>query len=179
MIINPNTAIEMGWLKFPSWMSEEQKQKSIQPNAIDLTADNLFNMTGVALLSETSKVMRNYSEVDLTTMSSQQVWLLKPQYVYDVMSDFYVEVPEGVAAELVIRSTLNRCGIAINSGIWDSGFKGHIGMAMFNRSDYPFYLAPHTRVCQIKFTQSDSAGVYAGGYNTTEGQRHWSDKEAK
>jgi deoxycytidine triphosphate deaminase len=91
-----------------------------------------------------------------------------------MMSDFYVSVPEKVAGDLIIRSTLNRCGLALNSGLWDSGFKGNLGAIIYNRTSGQFRLMPHTRVCQLKFIMSDSSGMYAGGYNREMG-KHWLD----
>jgi deoxycytidine triphosphate deaminase len=93
------------------------------------------------------------------------------------MSDVYVEVPAGVAAKLIIRSTLNRNGIFLTSGLYDAGFKGNLGFVLHNRAGEA-YLAPGTRVGQIEFYKSDSEGLYLGGYNTKEGQ-HWSEKSEK
>ena len=173
MFINPKTAIEKGWIKFPDWMTPEQQQKCIQPNALDITADKIFLLDSFseAMISEDGKVSRKIKPLDPVN----GFWLLDHQQVFDVMSDFYVEIPEGVAAELTIRSTLNRAGLALNSGIWDSGFKGNIGAIIHNRSGQ-CKLAPHTRMCQIKFIASDSNSLYSGGYNTDKGQ-HWTEKK--
>lgn len=178
MLINPNKAIEQGWIKFPDWMTAEQRKNCIQPNAIDVTADalkqlQLFTSEGkIAHVSETfGKEFPTLAEaVDVTG-----AWVLQCGQVYDVSSDFYVEVPEGVAAELIIRSTLNRMGLALNAGLWDSGFKGHLGAVIHVRAG-SVLLEKHTRVCQIKFYESDSSGIYAGGYNTEQG-KHWTEKQ--
>lgn len=176
MLINPNQAINEGWIKFPSWMTEEQRIKCIQPNAIDITGDKFFLLNESdtqAHVSETSKSFHALKEIRPSTTSDTIT--LMAQRTYDVMSDFYVEIPEGVAAELIIRSTLNRLGLALNAGLWDSGFKGNLGCIIHNRMDTPILIDIHTRICQIKFYKSDSAGVYAGGYNTNQGQ-HWTTK---
>ena len=46
------------------------------------------------------------------------------------MSDFFVTVPAGLAAFLIVRSTLNRNGIFITSGLYDQGFSNNIGFVM-------------------------------------------------
>lgn len=172
MFISPKTAISEGWIKFPDWMDEEQQTKCIQPNAIDITADGISQIIAGAegaLLSESDKRFHNLLKCDPD--ADGYVDLL-PNGLYDVHSDFYVDLPEGVAAELVIRSTLNRMGVVLNSGLWDSGYRGHLGAVIRNRSGL-LKLHMNTRVCQIKFIRSEVSGVvYAGGYNKEKGE-HW------
>lgn len=177
MFINPKVAIEKGWVKFPDYVSEEFKEQCIQPNALDITVDHIFTVNNDTIfqISEDKKAHRGGGK--LATDSSNQ-WYLHSKQSYDIMSDFYVDLPEGVAAQLIIRSSFNRNGLFITSGLYDSGFKGNIGMMLHNMSG-PAQITKGTRVCQLIFVSSDSSKVYAGGYNTAEGQ-HWSTvKEAK
>lgn len=170
MFINPKHAIDQGWIKFPDWMTPEQQQRCVQPNAIDFTLDRLFvvDSSSPAEVTEKSKIMRQLREV--TTNSNNQ-WVIESNQLYDGMSDFYVNVPDNVASLLVVRSTFNRVGIQLNSGLYDSFFSGNAGFTLFNRSG-PLVTEPHTRIGQIIFVEADAAGRYAGGYNTAAGQ-HW------
>jgi len=164
----------------------------IQPNAIDFSVDKLFeiNNTPFYLSNDKSKrVMRNLSPVQLS--DSQSVghifsdlnpktietrtpgWLLTPNGRYEGTSDMYVEVPEKMAAFLVIKSTLNRNSVYIISGLYDSGFKGNIGFTLHNPIGYTF-VEQGSLIGQIVFVDSESVGTYAGGYNTTDGQ-HWTE----
>jgi deoxycytidine triphosphate deaminase len=172
MLINPNYAIEQGWIK-----NIVDPKKQIQPNAIDFTLDKLFGIdeNTMFVLSEKSKKMRENFDMELIGYHGEQMWNLQPNKVYDGMSNMYVEVPEGVAVKLIIRSTLNRNGIFLTSGLYDSGFKGNIGFAIHNRSGHAM-IAPGTRIGQIEFYKSDSSGLYAGGYNTKDGQ-HYKEKD--
>lgn len=180
MFINPKQAIEEGWVKFPEWMSEEQKQKCVQPNALDFTIDHLYRIstTDVFTISESSKQMCQNTKLDAshTTVAgnSYNAWSINAG-CYDAMSDFYVEVPSGVAAHLITRSTFNRNGLFIQSGLYDSGFKGNVGFVIYNMRGVAV-IEPNTRIGQLIFTKSDDSGVmYAGGYNTEAGQ-HWTQK---
>ena len=40
MITSPLTVIEKGWLTFPSWMTDKQKQYCIQQVGIDITLES-------------------------------------------------------------------------------------------------------------------------------------------
>ena len=171
MFINPKTAIQEGWIK---GLTDPDKQ--VQPNAIDFTADRAFEIVDQDFyVSETFKQMRGSEplEPSLTfyEANNKPSWIIPPGGMIDFLSDVYVDLPEGVAAQLVIRSTLARNGLLLVSGLYDSGFKGHIGFLLHNRFPNDAVIAEHTRVGQIIFVSSDSAGSYAGGYNHDAGTK--------
>jgi deoxycytidine triphosphate deaminase len=172
MFIKPTVAIDNGWIK------GDFTDENIQPNALDFSLDKLFTIdhTKVFRISEESKEMKGGQEVgpEIDSKTGQEYWRLNGHTSYDGMSDFYVDIPDGVAAMLIIRSTFNRNGIFITSGLYDSGFRGHCGFAIHNNSTYA-YVAPNTRIGQIIFVESESAKMYSGGYNHKSGS-HYSEK---
>jgi len=172
MFINPKIAIE------EKWITGEFSDKSVQPNAIDFTLDKLFtiNHEEAFIISEDSKSMRGGEEIEAhyDEENFYEWWPIDIGVSYDGMSDLYVKLPEGVACTLIIRSTFNRNGIFLTSGLYDSGFEGHIGFAIHNMSG-PASIAKGTRIGQIMFVQSDSAGMYAGGWNHGN-DTHYSQK---
>lgn len=172
MFLNPKTAISEGWIK---GIVDEDKQ--VQPNAIDFTLDRLFNIDNTIFsISEEGKQMRGGDEMKplVDPRNDLPYWRLATDSVYDGMSNIYVTLPEGVAAMLIVRSTFNRNGLFVTSGLYDSGFEGHIGFALHNRSAIAM-VAQGTRVGQIIFVASESAGIYAGGWNHSEGTHHSED----
>lgn len=167
MFINPRFAIEQGWIKFPRHVSPNDYEKYIQPNAIDFTVDRMYYMTdecATPFVTETSKRMPKFVEMD------PDAFPMSPNVVYDMLSDFYVEVPEGVVATLTIRSSFSRCGIRLSSGLYDSGYKGNIGCTLINHGPQTFMTEAGTRIAQIAFIASDSAKEYAGGWNRAQGE---------
>jgi deoxycytidine triphosphate deaminase len=174
MFIDPRIAIAEGWI---TGIDNEEKQ--VQPNAIDFTLDRLFtiNETNAFHISEGGKKMRGGEELHPLTPRNDTLpyWTVAANSVHDAMSNIYVTLPDGVAAQLIIRSTFNRNGMFLTSGLYDSGFEGHIGFALHNRSGAA-YITPGTRVGQIIFVKSESAGMYAGGWNHEQGTHH-SEKE--
>lgn len=170
MIISPVTAVSKGYVKFPEGMTAEQTAKCMQPNAIDFTIDRLFRVDdlSVAVISEETREFKKTVEL---LPDENGFWELEDGVVYDIMSNFYLNVPEGAAAEVVTRSSLIRVGLLINTGLWDSGFKGNLGGVLHVRAGN-VKLGKGTRVAQVKFTAAVSNGAYAGGYNTAQGQ-HW------
>lgn len=184
MFISPTIAIENGWIRRQD--GSPIATCNIQPNAIDFTIDRVFTTDeasdiefyAVDVVSndqvKTVKQFPIFSEVDAVEHSNPKfdripVWTLDPRRSYDFLSDFYVEVPEGVAALLIVRSTFNRAGLFVTSGLYDSGYNGNIGAAIHNNGNTRALVGKGVRVGQIIFVKSESVGVYAGGYNTAEG----------
>lgn len=185
MFISPQTAIEKGWIKRQD--GTEIAAEFIQPNAIDFTIDRVFTTntaeSGVFKVADvvvdgvvkTVKEFPKFFELQPAEdvdpkFDRVPLWTLYPRQAFDFLSDFYVEVPEGVAALLIVRSTFNRAGVFVTSGLYDSGYKGNIGAALHNNGNTTAYVGKGTRVGQIIFVQSESVGSYAGGYNQLIGE---------
>lgn len=174
MLISPKTAIKEGWVTWNDVVTDIDKY--VQPNALDFDCARVFSpyVESPAYLSEKTKKIRQYYELSPTTaIDGDPAWELFDGKGYDFSSNFHVTLPEGVAAELIIRSTLNRSGVFLTSGLYDSGFSGQVA-GMLRISNGTFKLAPNTRVGQIKFLKSDAGGLYAGGYNHAA-DTHWTD----
>lgn len=173
MIINPKTAIEQGWIT-----GIRDVEKQVQPNAIDYTLDHIFtiNHHNIAVISEDKSLtqMRGGDRLEISnhTSDGKSWWTLSAHEVYDGLSDIAVNLPEGVACTLIVRSTFNRNGLYITSGLYDSGYKGPIGFALHNRSGLTS-VEVGVRVGQIIFHASEDNGLYAGGWNHEVGT-HWS-----
>ena len=177
MFVNPLTAIKEGWVtskNLPS-LSSWEENNHVSPNAIDFTIDTLYtiNPDNHFRIDSESKDMRGgYRVVDnFDPQYKKHYWRLAPKQSYDFMSDFYVQLPEGIAALLIIRSTFNRNGLFLTSGLYDSGFKGHIAGALHNMVGLSF-IERGTRLGQIMFVDSGTAKTYAGGYNHESGTHH-------
>lgn len=179
MIFSPKTAIQQKWITHAD--ENFDWEKYTQPNAIDFTLDRAFTVDADKefIISETSKSMRGGVELFANTFlpdHQQAFFTIFPREVIDGVSNFYVNIPEGVAALFIIRSTLNRNGLFITSGLYDSGFKGHIGYAIHNDHSAAAHIAPGTRVGQIMFVESQNAGVYTGQWNHDMGT-HYTEKK--
>jgi len=165
MFISPQTAIDNGWI---TGIVDPAEQ--VQPNAIDFTLDTVYsiNENATFVLGKKDKKMRGG---DILPPDENGNWTIAPNTVHDGMSDMYANLPEDVAALLIIRSTLNRNGIFLTSGLYDSGFQGHVAFAIHNRSGIAL-IEKGVRFGQIIFVESASVGMYAGGYNNKLGTHH-------
>lgn len=161
MFLNPKQAIDEGWLR-------GVPLDHVQPNAVDIRASELYKVrcTGDFELYHDKKRHRARDKVVGTAGAP---WSLKSNNVYDFVSSAYVEMPEGVVGWLVTRSTLNRNGVFVLSGLYDSGFRGHINGMLYNLVGHTL-IQPESRVAQFIMASSDSFGKYIGSYNTAEGE---------
>lgn len=176
MFINPEVAIREGWVV----TGIEDPEKQLQPNALDFTLDRLFAIQPTQfVISEYGKQARNQYElqpsVDRRWKAEKNIevnfWTLQ-QDAYDGLSNIYLNLPKGVAAFLIVRSTLNRNGLFLTSGLYDSGYQGHIGFVLHVRNRGVTRIAQGTRVGQVVFVESQNALMYAGGYNHEMGTHH-------
>jgi len=139
------------------------QQTDIQPNAVDLRVDKIFLMnSNVFTLGEEEgkeiKIHRGTAEImpdhngyyDLMTGS------------YEIVMENIIQVGEDEAGWVITRSTLNRNGLFITSGLYDSGYHGvmagalHVnGFARIKRG---------SRVGQFLLFKSQALKKYDGSY---------------
>lgn len=171
MLINPHEVIQNGWI---TGITDPASQ--IQPNAIDFTLDELLlvNSDDVAYISNNKKLvkMKQLLPVAIHHPASNIHWHLEGMKVYDGTSKMYVKVPAGYACvPMFTRSTFTRNGTFLMSGLYDSGFEGHIGFTIYTNGG-PIDIEVGTKIGQIGFVKSENAHMYAGGYNHPSGTHY-------
>lgn len=170
MIINPHKAIEQGWIK-----GIKNETLQVQPNAIDFTIDRVFGINSHNTFvicndpenpNKELKQMRGGGEMVPAEDRRTGVpfFNLLAHTSYDILSDVYVDLPDGVAALTIIRSSFCRNGLFVTSGLYDSGFKGHVGCVLHNIVG-DTKVQQGVRVGQIILIEASSAKLYAGGWN--------------
>lgn len=67
-----------------------------------------------------------------------------------VETDLALELPPGYRGRIHARSGLAaRHGIAVGAGLIDQGYRGNIGVLLFNHSDEPFAIHAGDRIAQL------------------------------
>ena len=135
----------------------------VQPNAIDLKVDQILRIKRDThfILDEDKKQHRGSDPVHL---DSEGYWLLEPG-AYEILMEGQVTMGPDEAGWLVTRSTLNRNGIFITSGLYDSGYKGVMAAALHVTSG-PAMIRRGTRVGQFLLFKSEALNQYDGDYGT-------------
>ncbi len=180
MIISPKEVVDKRYV-FP--VSENQ----IQPNGIDLTLKSINQVEGVgSILKEGTQlpdykqvsplsgnfaVRENFSpELEAAVLDPQRdVYELSPHTVYELEFNEAVNIPDNLSAYIHHRSSIVRSGGIVRSGWYDSGFQ-HNTSGCFMSCHLALFLEKDTRIAQIIFFKSDSAGSYDGQFQGKIGE---------
>ena len=134
----------------------------VQPNAIDLKVDKIFKINSTMFtVSEEQKMHRGGEEL---VPGEDGFWLLETG-VYEIIMEGEITIGPSEAGFVITRSTLNRNGLFITSGLYDSGYSGvmagalhvHCGVAGIQKG---------TRVGQFLLFDAESINQYAGSYGS-------------
>ena len=144
-------------------------KQSVQPNAIDVRANSLsrFKKWKWGVVSETIKTQHidtipESPVKELFGSNELFGWWLAPGECYSFSSKVWIEVPDNMVGWLISRSSLNRNGVFIQSGLYDSGFKGYIAGTMYAFNE--MFIESDTRVAQFIMADAEMLHKYDGQY---------------
>ena len=130
-----------------------------QPNAIDLRLGKVFAINNSLFeLSEEGKRHRGTTEI-IPLLD----WYYLEEGTYEVVMENLVTVGADEAGWVITRSTLNRNGVFITSGLYDSGYNGVMAGAMHVRGG-PVRIQKGTRVAQFLLFKAEALTLYNGSY---------------
>jgi deoxycytidine triphosphate deaminase len=141
------------------------KDVDVQPNAVDLRLDKVFAIKQVLFTigeDENGKETKLHRGSQEMHPDKDGFFYLNPGS-YEVVMENIINVGEGEAGWVITRSTLNRNGIYITSGLYDSGYHGVMAGALHVR-DAPAKIKKGTRVGQFLLFKSESLKKYDGDY---------------
>ena len=132
----------------------------IQPNAVDLRVGKVFEINKqVFILDEDKKQHRGSNEL---IPDDSGYWNLYPG-CYEVIMENMIEVGENEAGWVITRSTLNRNGVHLTSGLYDTGYDGVMAGVMHVNCG-AFRIKKGTRIGQYLNFQAENIGSYDGDY---------------
>ena len=138
----------------------------VQPNAIDLKVESLRLINDdLFTIDEEHKEHRGSSSV----RTEEGYWRLEAGKRYEVIFEGIVDVAEGEAGWVITRSTLNRNGLFLTSGLYDSGYKGVMAGCLHVTSG-PARIKKGTRLGQFILFDAESLSSYDGDYGV--GKEH-------
>ncbi len=134
----------------------------VQPNAVDLRVGKIFMIkSGEFKIDEESKSHRGSI---LMTTSADGYWHLDPGS-YEIIMENNIKVGDNEAGFVITRSTLNRNGVFLTSGLYDTGYEGVMAGVMHVNCG-PMLIKPGTRVGQYLCWQAEAVSKYDGDYGT-------------
>ncbi len=157
--------INIGGLKSTSNLSKVMPL-DIQPNAVDLRLGKVFSIKdNVFTIDEDHKAHRGSTEYEPW---EDGYYYLYPGS-YEVIMKNEIEVGPDEAGFVITRSTLNRNGLFLTSGLYDTGYKGvmagvlHVNVGLAR-------IKPGTRIGQYLSWKAEALSNYDGDYGV--GKEH-------
>lgn len=136
------------------------QEQDIQPNAVDLRLGKVFFIRPNAfIIDEEQKIHRGSVEL---SPDKDGYYTLVPGH-YEVVMENIIEVGDGEAGWVITRSTLNRNGVFLTSGLYDSGYNGVMAGVMHVTCG-PMKIKPGTRIGQYLSFDSEALSKYDGSY---------------
>lgn len=132
----------------------------VQPNAVDLRLDKVYRISSdVFEISEESKRHRSTSKLEPDELGFFNL----EEGEYEVVMENLITVGEGEAGWVITRSSLNRNGIFLTSGLYDSGYSGVMAGCLHVRCG-KVRIKRGTRIGQYLSFDSESLYKYTGSY---------------
>ena len=134
----------------------------IQPNGVDLTLKKVeqFIGPGKTDFDNTNRELSKTKELEF----DNDEWLFLESGAYKVTFNEIVNIPLDFIAIAAPRSTLLRCGVTIETAIWDAGYsgRGQSLLVVLNKNGY--FIRKNARVIQLVFIRLTNKNTIDEGY---------------
>ena len=135
--------------------------EDVQPNAVDLRLGQVFKIKeGLFEISNEHKSHRG-TEYELK-VDPEGYFNLEPGH-YEVVMENIIHVGENEAGWVITRSTLNRNGLFLTSGLYDSGYHGVMAGVLHVTIGHA-RIKKGTRVGQYLSFEAEALSSYDGDY---------------
>ena len=142
------------------WIDLEQQ---VQPNGVDLTLRELAlpQSPGKIAVADSQRLVSDLAPLVFDGMGFID---LMPG-VYIITYNEIVHLPRNIMALATPRSSLLRCGVTVNTAVWDAGYSGRSQSLMVVYNPQGFRLQKNARIVQLVFLQlTGETEGYQGTY---------------
>lgn len=135
---------------------------------VDLTVKKIYSIISSGRVDNKKTLLPSYYEIK----PFNNLWNLSPHKTYIVELNEGVKLEKNFSALIIGRSSLNRCGVTIQSAVRDPGYttkKGEeiltAGIRLTVDNDYGFELECNSRIAQIIVFENENTTLYDGQFN--------------
>jgi dUTP pyrophosphatase len=152
-LLNNNPPLLEGYLSL-----EEQ----LQPNGVDFTLRDISSLQsgGRIAVSNKERVVSAQSRLPF----GDDGFIHLQNGIYSITYNEIVNLPKNVMALATPRSSLLRCGVTVNTAVWDAGYSGRSESLLVVYNPEGFDLQKNARIVQLVFFQLTGE---TEGYNGT------------
>ena len=140
-------------------------EQQIQPNGIDVTIKEIAMLASPGIIGNVNESRMISSIAPLVFDGMDRMDLLPGCYL--VTCNEVVNLPNNIMALARPRSSLLRCGVTINTAVWDAGYSGRSQSLMVVYNPQGIRLQRNARIVQLVFLHltretEGYRGVYQG-----------------
>ena len=138
-------------------------EEQVQPNGVDLTLREvaLLQTSGKIAVSDSQRLVSGLAPLVFDGLGFID---LTPG-AYIITFNEIVHLPKNVMALATPRSSLLRCGVMVNTAVWDAGYSGRSQSLMIVYNQQGFRLQRNARIVQLVFFQlTEETEGYHGAY---------------
>ncbi|MGB2814832.1 MAG: deoxyuridine 5'-triphosphate nucleotidohydrolase [Dehalococcoidales bacterium] len=138
-------------------------EQQLQPNGIDLTLRDIALLQSAGVIAVDNS-QRQISELAPLVFDGLGYIDLMPG-IYLVTFNEVVHLPENVTALAAPRSSLLRCGVTIETAVWDAGYSGRSQSLLVVYNSQGIRLQRNARIVQLIFFKlTQKTRGYRGKY---------------
>jgi len=142
------------------WVDLEQQ---VQPNGIDLTLREvaLLQSPGRIAVADSQRLVSDLAPLVFDGLGF--IDLMPGAYI--ITYNEIVHLPKNVMALATPRSSLLRCGVTVNTAVWDAGYSGRSQSLLVVYNPHGFRLQRNARLAQLVFLRlTQETEGYRGAY---------------
>lgn len=125
------------------------KDTQLQPNSVELTLRSIEALKGPGAV-DFDNSYRQVPQSENIGFDSEG-WVLLAPGTYKITFNEIVNIPLDLAAIARPRSSLLRCGVTVESAVWDSGYRGRSESMLVVHNPYGFRVRKNARLLQLVF----------------------------
>ena len=138
-------------------------EEQLQPNGFDLTVRDIASLHNAGVIAVSNARRSVSSLINLSFDADGFIDLLPGSY--SITYNEIVHLPNNVMALARPRSSLLRCGVTINTAVWDAGYSGRSQSLMVVYNEWGFRVQKDARLLQMVFFRlSGETDGYQGKY---------------
>ena len=138
-------------------------EEQVQPNGVDLTLREiaLLQTSGKIAVKDRQRVVSDLAPLVFDGLGFMDV----VSGIYIITYNEVVHLPNNLAALARPRSSLLRCGVTVNTAVWDAGYSGRSQSLMVVYHPQGFRLQRNARMVQLVFLGlTEETEGYRGAY---------------
>ncbi len=136
----------------------------IQPNGIELTLQRVeaYEGPGAIGFDNSDREIPPTKKIDF----DYEGWIHLPEGSYKIIFNEIVNIPKNIAAIAKPRSSLLRCGVTIETAVWDAGYGGRSESLLVVYNENGFRIRKNARIVQLLFFRlgKEVREGYSGAY---------------